>query len=120
MLIVLVAMTMSFVFSYSKIYNKGGVYYQNVKSIRDSLYVDRVGVNLPISEIESIGHQIRVAENKYGSDKVHFCTSYDKAHIVWYVYRQKNMRFDRNGKTYGFPQCVDDARLKNKTVIVIE
>lgn len=119
-LIVLVATTMSFVFSYSKIYNKGGVYYQNVKSIRDSLYVDRVGVNLPISEIESIGRQIRAAENKYGSDKVHFCTSYDKAHIVWYIYRQKNIRFDRNGLTYGIPQCIDDARDANKFLIVID
>jgi hypothetical protein len=119
-LIVLVVATISLVFMYSKIYNKGGVYYQNVKSIRDSLYEDRVGVNLPVSEIESIGRQIREAENKYGADKVHFCTSYDKAHIVWYVYRQKNMRFDRNGKTYEFPQCVDDARPKNKTIIVID
>lgn len=111
---------MGLVFYYSKLHNNGGVYYQNVKSIRDSLYADRVGIDMPASEIESIGRQIRAAENKYGSDKVRFCTSYDKAHVVWYIYRQKNMRFDRNGVTYGFFQCIDDARDTNKFVIIID
>lgn len=105
---------------YSKYVNNAGTYFQNVNSIRNSLKPDKVGIDLSVAEIEAIGRQIREAEKLYGVDGVHFCASYDKAHIVWFIYRQKNMRFYRNGMTYGIEQCVDDSRAANKHLIVID
>ena len=105
---------------YSRYFNNAGTYFQNINSIRNSLKLDKVGIDLPIAEIESIGRQIQAAEKIYGVDGVHFCADYDKAHIVWFIYRQKNMRFYRNGVTYGLDQCIDDSRAAKKHLVVIE
>jgi hypothetical protein len=105
---------------YSRYVNNAGTYFQNVNSIRNSLKPDKVGIDLSVPEIEAIGRQIREAEKLYGVDGVHFCANYDKAHIVWFIYRQKNIRFYRNGMTYGLDQCIDDSRAAKKQLIVID
>ena len=117
-LILIVLVFMGLVFSYSKLFNDGGVYYKNLMSIRNSLYQDRVGLDMPVSEIESIGRQIRVAETQYGADQIMFCANYDKSHIVRYIYRKNNILFDRN-PLHTLDDCRDYAKSKNKLVIVI-
>jgi hypothetical protein len=119
-LLIIVLMLMLMTSFYSRYINNAGTYFQNINSIRNSLKPSKVGINLPEAEIESIGRQIQAAEKTYGVDGVHFCASYDKAHIVWFIYRQKNMRFYRNGMTYGLDQCIDDSRSAKKHLIVIE
>lgn len=95
-LIASVLILMGLVLSYSKLLNNDGVFYQNVKSIKNSLYQDRVGVEFSKFEIDSIGVQINAAHAQYRSDQFIFCANYDKAHIIYYVYRQKNIQFVRN------------------------
>ena len=119
-LLIIVLAIMGLTALYSRYINHGGTYFENINSIRNSLKPDKVGIDLPAGEIESIGHQIREAEKLYGEDGVHFCANYDKAHIVWFIYRQKNIRFYRNGMTYGLDQCIDDSRAAKKQLIVIE
>lgn len=109
---------MGLVFSYSKQFNHDGVYYQNVKSIKNSLYQDRVGIDMPASEIESIGRQIRAANAQYGYNQVFFCADYDKSHIVRYIYRQKYILFDR-GHSYTIDECIDYAKSQNMLAVVI-
>jgi hypothetical protein len=119
-LVLIVFVLMGMMAAYSRYLNHGGTYFENVNSIRNSLKPDKVGIDLPAAEIESIGRQIRDAEKLYGVDGVHFCANYDKAHIVWFIYRQKNIRFYRNGITYGLDQCTDDSRAAKKHLIVID
>jgi ABC-type multidrug transport system fused ATPase/permease subunit len=119
--LLLIVLTLMVVTSfYSRYINNAGTYFQNVNSIRNSLKQDKVGIDLPVGEIESIGRQIREAEKLHGLEGVHFCANYDKAHIVWFIYRQKNIRFYRNGMTYGLDQCIDDSRAAKKQLIVID
>lgn len=122
-LILSVLILMGLVFSYSRLLNNGGTYYQNVKSIRNSLYQDRVGIDLPVSEIESIGRQIRAANAQYGSNQVFFCADYDKSHVVRYIYRQNNIIFNR-GPSYPLEtllgQCRNRASAQNRLAIVID
>jgi hypothetical protein len=105
---------------YSRYVNHGGTYFQNLNSIKNSLNQKKVGIDLSADEIKFIGQKIRESEKLYGADGVHFCANYDKAHIVWFIYRQKNIRFYRNGITYGLDQCIDDSRAAKKHLIVIE
>lgn len=119
-LLIIVLAIMGLTAVYSRYINHGGTYFENINSIRNSLKPDKVGIDLPAGEIESIGRQIQAAEKIYGVDGVHFCANYDKAHIVWFIYRQKNIRFYRNGMTYGLDQCIDDSRAAKKQLIVIE
>jgi len=118
-LIVSVLVLMGSVFSYSKLLNNGGVYYQNVKSIRNSLYQDRVGIDMSTSEIESIGRQISAAKIQYGVDQIMFCANYDKSHIVRYIYRQKNILFTRY-PLYTLDDCRDYAKSEKKLPIIID
>ena len=117
-LVLSVLLLMGLVFTYSKLLNKGGVYYQNVNSIRNSLYQDRVGIDMPATEIASIGRQISAAQAQYGSDQVIYCADYDKSHVVRYIYRQKNILFHR-GFTYTLDECRNYAKSLNKLPIVI-
>lgn len=116
----IVMVLMGLVFSYSRSINHGGVYYQNVKSIRDSLYQDRVGLDMPAREIESIGRQISEAEKKYGAEQIIFCANYDKSHVVRYIYRKENILFHRGHLLITLDQCRDFAKSKNKLAVVIE
>lgn len=117
-LVLSVLLLMGLVFTYSKLLNNGGVYYQNVKSIRNSLYQDRVGIDMPATEIESIGRQISAAQAQYGANQIIYCADYDKSHIVRYIYRKNNILFDRN-PLHTLDDCRDYAKSKNKLVIVI-
>lgn len=117
-LILTVLVLMGLVFSYSKLLNHNGVYYQNVKSIKNSLHQDRVGIDMSASEIESIGRQISAANAQYGSNQIFFCADYDKSHIIRYIYRQNNILFDRDPR-YTLEDCHNEAQLKNKLVIII-
>lgn len=119
-LIAIVMVLMGLVFSYSRSINHGGIYYQNIKSIRDSLYQDRVGLDMPAIEVESIGRQIDEADKKYGSDQIIFCANYDKSHVVRYVYRKENILFHRGHLLISLDQCRDYAKSKNKLAIVID
>jgi hypothetical protein len=119
-LVAIVMVLMGLVFSYSRSINHGGVYYQNVKSIRDSLYQDRVGLDMPAIEVESIGRQINAAEKKYGTDQIIFCANYDKSHIVRYIYRKENILFHRGHLLITLDQCRDYAKSKNKLAIGVD
>jgi hypothetical protein len=119
-LIAVVMVLMGLVFSYSRSINHGGVYYQNVKSIRDSLYQDRVGLDMPAIEVESIGRQIDEADKKYGAEQIIFCANYDRSHIVRYVYRKDNILFHRGHLLISLDQCRDYAKSKNKLAVVID
>jgi hypothetical protein len=119
-LIAVVMISMGLVFSYSRSINHGGVYYQNVKSIRDSLYQDRVGLDMPAVEVVSIGRQIDEAEKKYGAEQIIFCANYDRSHIVRYVYRKDNILFHRGHLLISLDQCRDYAKSKNKLAVVID
>jgi hypothetical protein len=119
-LIAIVMVLMGLVFSYSRSINHGGVYYQNVKSIRDSLYQDRVGLDMPAAEVESIGRQINEAEKKYGAEQVIFCANYDKSHVVRYIYRKENILFHRGHLLITLDQCREYAKSKNKLAVAID
>lgn len=119
-LVAIVLVLMGLVFSYSRSINHGGIYYQNVKSIRDSLYQDRVGLEMPAIEVESIGRQIKEADRKYGAEQIIFCANYDKSHIVRYIYRKQNILFHRGHLSITLDQCRDYAKSKNKLAVVID
>ncbi|MEQ1534330.1 MAG: hypothetical protein ABL923_00500 [Burkholderiaceae bacterium] len=118
-LIASVLILMGLVLSYSKLLNNDGVFYQNVKSIKNSLYQDRVGVEFSKFEIDSIGVQINAAHAQYRSDQFIFCANYDTAHIIYYVYRQKNIQFVRNPFYVTIDKCkyfADSNGLLAKTI----
>jgi hypothetical protein len=119
-LVAVVIVLMGLVFSYSRSINHGGVYYQNVKSIRDSHYQDRVGLDMPATEVESIGRQINEADKRFGADQIIFCANYDKSHIVRYVYRKENLLFHRGHLLITLDQCRDYAKSKNKLAVIID
>ena len=119
-LVAVVMVLMGLAFSYSRSINHSGVYYQNVKSIRDSLYQDRVGLDMPATEVESIARQIDEADKKYGPEQIIFCANYDKSHIVRYIYRKENILFHRGHLLISLDQCRDYAKSKNKLAVVID
>lgn len=118
-LIVSVLMLLGLILSYSKLLNNNGVFYQNVKSIKNSLYQDRVGVEFSKSEIDSIGIQIKAAYAQYRSDQFIFCANYDKAHIIYYVFREKNIQFVRNPFYVTIDKCKYFADSNGLLAIVI-
>lgn len=117
-ILLLVFLTMMSVFIYSKFYNGKGVYYQNVKSIQNSIYKDRVGVMLLATDIRSVENQIYKAINMYGDDKILFCADGVKSIIIRYHFRKKNVLFSR-GYTYPVKECERIANQENKKLILI-
>ena len=120
-LILFTMLSIGLVFTYSKIINNKGAYYKNAKSIINSLDQKRVGVETSVSEIESIGQQIKAAQAQYGTENIIYCSTYDKGHIVKYVHRQENIAFWRDPVYYLFnlDECEKYVKLKNKLVVII-
>jgi hypothetical protein len=120
-LIVLILTCMGLVFAYSKIVNSEGVYYKNVTSIVNSIDQKRVGLETSASEIESIGQQIKAAQAQYGTENIIYCSTYDKGHIVKYIYRQENIAFWRDPTYYLFnlDECLKYVNSKNKLAVII-
>jgi hypothetical protein len=118
-LIVFTVMFLGLILSYSKLENNNGVFYQNVKSIKNSLYQDRVGVEFSKFEIDSIGIQIKAAYAQYKSDQFIFCANYEKAHIIYYVFREKNIQFVRNPFYVSIDKCKYFADSNGLLAIVI-
>ena len=121
LLILFTLLFIGLVFTYSKMINNKGVYYQNVKSIINSLDQKRVGLETSTAEIESIGQQIKAAQAQYGTENIIYCSTYDKGHIVKYVYRQENIAFWRDPAYYLFnlDECLKYVKSKNKLVVII-
>lgn len=121
LLILFTLMFIGLVFTYSKMINNKGVYYQNVKSIINSLDQKRVGLETSASEIESIGQQIKAAQAQYGSENIIYCSTYDKGHIVKYVYRQENTAFYRwpEYPLFKLDECLKYVKSENKLAVVI-
>ena len=101
--------------------NNKGVYYQNVKSIINSLDQKRVGLETSASEVESIGQQIRAAQAQYGIENIIYCSTYDKGHIVKYVYRQENIAFYRwpEYSLFKLDECLKYVKSENKLAVII-
>lgn len=121
LLILFTLLSIGLVFTYSKIINDRGVYYKNVKSIINSLDQKRVGVETSVLEIESIGRQIKEAQTQYGSENIIYCSTYDKGHIVKYVYRQENIAFYRwpDYELFKLDECLKYVKSNNKQAVVI-
>lgn len=120
-LIFFTLISIGLVFTYSKIINNKGVYYQNVKSITNSLDQKRVGVETSASEIESIGQQIKAAQAQYGTKNIIYCSTYDKGHIIKYVYRQENIAFYRwpEYSLFKLDECLKYVKSQNKLAVII-
>ena len=104
---------------YSRYINNGGTYFQNINSIRNSLKPEKVGIDLPASEIESIKAQIEAAKSKHGDNNIMFCANYDKSHIIQYVYREKNILFDRFAP-HEVADCEKNPKAKDKRIVYID
>ena len=118
-LIAIVCMILISVYAYSKFINNEGIYYKNVKSIKNSVYPGLVGVEFSTVKLANILHQIDQAENKYGADSIIFCADYDVGHIITYQYRRKNIYFDRF-TPYGLNECLKYAKSENKIAVIIQ
>ena len=106
------------IFIYSKFNNEKGTYYQNVKSIQNSLYPSKVGVILTSNDIQSVEVQINLAKSIYGEDKIFFCAEGVKSIIIRYHFRQKNVLFSR-GYTYPLEECERIANQEGKKLILV-
>ena len=103
---------------YSKWFNHGGTYYQNINSIRNSLNPENVGINLSATEIDSIKTQLDMAKINYGNDSIVYCANFDKSHIIRYLYRQKNILFDRF-VPHEVSDCVANPKAVGKRIVYI-
>jgi hypothetical protein len=121
LLIILTLTCMGLVFIYSKIINNKGVYYQNVKSIVNSVDQKRVGVEASVLEIESIGQQISTAQAQYGEKNIIYCSTYDKGHVIKYIYRQENIAFWRDPaySLFNLDECLKYVKSENKLAVII-
>lgn len=117
-LILIVCTLLAFVYTYSKFINSEGVYYKNVKSIKNSVYPVIVGVEFADVKLANIAQQIKQAELKYGTDTIIYCSDYDIGHIITYQYRKKNIYFDRFNP-YGLDECFKYAKSEKKLAVVI-
>lgn len=118
-LLLFVLMLMGLTAAYSRYVNHGGTYFQNIHSIRNSLKPEKVGIDIPASNIDSIKMQIDAAKYQYGENNIMFCANYDKSHIVQYVYRQKNILFDRFAP-HEVADCVKNPKSKDKRIVYID
>lgn len=118
-LLIFILVLMGLVAAYSRYVNQGGTYFQNVHSIRNSLKPERVGIDLSAADIDSVKLQIDAAKNQYGDSNIMFCANYDKSHIVQYVYRQKNILFDRFAP-HEVSDCVKNPKSKDKRIVYID
>jgi hypothetical protein len=117
-LLLIILITIGLTTAYSRYINNGGTYFQNVNSIWNSLTPEKVGIDLPLEQIESIKLQIDVAKIKYGNESIIFCATYDKSHIVRYLYRQKNILFDRF-RPHEVSDCISNPSSIGKQIIYI-
>jgi hypothetical protein len=117
-LIITVCILLISVYAYSKFINDEGVYYKNVKSIKNSVYPNIVGVEFTNERLADIAQQIKQAELKYGVDAIIYCANYDIGHIITYQYRRKNIYFDRFNP-YGLDECFKYAKSEKKLAVVI-
>ena len=110
-LLMLVAGLMVITAAYSRYINDSGTYFQNIHSIRNSLKPEKVGIDVPASDIARLKLQIEDAKMKYNEGDIMFCADHDKSHIIQYVFRQKNILFDRF-----VPHEVSDCAINPKAV----
>ena len=118
-LLILVAALMVVTAAYSRYVNDSGTYFQNVHSIRNSLKPDKVGIDIPTSEIASIKAQIDAAKMKFKEEDIMFCANHDKSHIIQYVYRQKNILFDRF-IPHEVADCATNPKAVGKRIVYID
>ena len=94
---------------YSKKINNEGVYFKNVQSIRNSIKTKKIDIGVPDDFISLIGFKIKTAEAKFQDVGYIYCGSFESLYIARYVYRKKNMLFDRLG-SYSIADCENHAR----------
>ena len=117
-LIAIVCILLVIVYMYSKEINNQGVFYKNIKSIKNSLDSKLVGVDISSSKVGEIKRKIEDAEFMHGVDNIIFCSNYDVGHIVKYQFRRTNIYFDRFS-AYNLQDCLNFAKNQNKISIVI-
>ena len=117
-LIVLVFSLMIATFLYSKIKNNEGVYYQNVKSIVDSIKGNKINIGVPDDDIESIRLQINAAEQKYQASEFVYCGAFESLYVIYYVFGKRNLLFNRLGN-HTLNACEEYAKNNNKIIVYI-
>ncbi|HMS27494.1 MAG TPA: hypothetical protein PKC80_09000 [Burkholderiaceae bacterium] len=118
-LLILIAGLMVLTAAYSRYVNDSGTYFQNIHSIRNSLKPEKVGIDIPAAEILSIKAQIDEANMKYKDEDIMFCANHDKSHIIQYVYRQKNILFDRF-IPHEIADCKSNPKAVGKKIVYID
>ena len=105
--------------AYSRYVNHAGTYFQNINSIRNSLKSEKVGIDLTTTEVSDIKNQIDQARRAYKDEEIMYCANYDKSHIVQYLYRQKNILFDRFAP-HEVADCMSNPKAKDKHIVYIK
>ena len=118
-LLMLVAGLMVITAAYSRYINDSGTYFQNIHSIRNSLKPEKVGIDVPASDIARLKLQIEDAKMKYNEGDIMFCADHDKSHIIQYVFRQKNILFDRF-VPHEVSDCAINPRAVGKRIVYID
>jgi hypothetical protein len=117
-LLLVVLLLIGGILIYSRYFNNAGTYFKNVHSIRNSLYKERVYINVTDAEIALIGEQIIDAEKKYGKENIMYCANYEKSHIIRYKYQRKNINFERS-VVHVVRDCISSPLSKGKIIIYI-
>jgi hypothetical protein len=118
-LLLLVFGLMGVTAAYSRYINHGGTYFENINSIRKSLKLEKVGIDLTPAELDDIKMQIDAAKRTYKNEDIMYCANFDKSHIIQYVYRQKNILFDRF-VPHEIADCANNSKVEGKRIVYIE
>jgi hypothetical protein len=117
LLIVFVFIILNLNFNYSKRANDRGVYYENVQSILKSVNQKEIDIGITNTEIKSIEVQLENARKIYADKNIVYCSTYDKGHVIKYIYRQENVAFDRYPDFYAFDEKTCLATIPNAVPI---
>jgi hypothetical protein len=91
----LVLFAMLLVLMYSKKINNEGIYFKNFQSIRNSIKTKKVDIGVSDEFISNIGFKLKAVEAEFQNIEFIYCGSFESLYVARYVYRKKNMFFDR-------------------------
>jgi hypothetical protein len=100
---------------YSKKINNEGVYFKNIQSITRSVKTKKIDIGVSDDFISHIGDKVKEAEIKFQDVDFLYCGSFESLYIARYVYRKKNMLFDRLGNMT-ISDCETYAKDFNKKI----
>jgi hypothetical protein len=103
------------VLMYSKKINNEGVYFKNIQSITRSVKTMKIDIGVSDGFVSDIGNRVKEAEIKFQEVDFIYCGSFESLYIARYVYRKKNMLFDRLGN-FSISDCEDYAKNFGKKI----